>query len=99
MKVTTWLLAIHNEREKQGPQLIKVFGNMYDVEGFIIKKIKEAKKKYNDCKLNTRLSTTKLEKFEETDDGVIRGRACFEDFGIFYSAYDEHDVEYVEIIE
>lgn len=106
MKVTTWIIAAHDEQAKAGPKIIKVFGNMYDVEEFIIKEIQKAEKKYPQWRIDRKRSTTELGDFEETSDGVAYGYAYFDNiatdkrpFKISYSACDENDIEYVEINE
>ena len=104
MKVTTWLIVIHDEQSGTDSRLIKVFGNMYDVEKFILKEIQIAARRYSQWKLDKKQSTTELDDFKEVDSRIIRGYAYFDNttsdlqpFKISYSAFDEDDIEYVEI--
>ena len=100
MKVTTWIIAVHDEQGGIGSRLIKVFGNMYDVEEFILKEIRIAARRYSQWKLDKKQSTTRLDDFKEIDSGIIHGYAYFNSivsdlhpFKISYSAFDEYEVE------
>lgn len=90
MKITTWIIAVHNSGEDV-TQLYRKFGNAYDVADTIWNMIL-AEKKENEEDWDEDISYTRNQ-IKEDDDGLIYGCAQFYDYHIDYTAWQLDNIK------
>lgn len=90
MKVTTWIIAVHNS-DADATQLYRKFGNAYDVADTIWNMML-AQKKGNEEDWDEDISYRR-ENIRENDEGIIYSCAQFYDYHIDYTAWQLDDIQ------